>query len=307
MHNDMNESGSGSPTDRLDELLRSASWPDEASDRLDELLRMAEWPEAMAQPQVKVERSWMRFAYAAAVAVLVGLTLWGLSIDRRPLAPTGVRIATPPVTERQTVSGTKSTPRDSRRPAEPPAIGDTPIMLPARSPALAPGELRFRMLLTRSLPTAASETDEAIHRFLAHRIAQPNGDLATLIEPFVRRRTEVERRLLDCFGRLSDAQEVAAIELLSHIGSEASVPLLLRMRSRTSTHEPAIRALLELADARTLSRLLRSEADSALRDDIAEAIRARNDQRTLLFTLATQGEPLCRERGSVRLRSAESF
>ena len=90
-----------------------------------------------------------------------------------------------------------------------------------RSRAMAPGELRLRMLLARGLSPASSESDKLIHQFLARRLAQPDSDLEQLAEPLCDRRNEIERRLLQCFGRLSGEQQSAAIELLGCVGSES--------------------------------------------------------------------------------------
>ena len=45
MKSDSNKRAADGDVDPLDELLRSAQWPDDASDPLDQLLRMAQWPE----------------------------------------------------------------------------------------------------------------------------------------------------------------------------------------------------------------------------------------------------------------------
>ena len=172
---------------------------------------------------------------------------------------------------------------------------------------MAPGELRLQMLLARGLSPASSESDKLIHQFLARRLVQPDSDLEQLAEPLCDRHHEIERRLLQCFGRLSGEQQSAAIELLGCVGSEASVPLLMRLRHKPSTHEPAVRVLIKLADGRTLSRLLRSESDPVLRVEIAAALYTKNDQQTLRFVLASEGDMSCREPGSTRVSSANSL
>ncbi|MFZ5833690.1 MAG: HEAT repeat domain-containing protein [Planctomycetota bacterium] len=314
MQNDTHNSVSGPTSDPLDELLRSALWPEESSDRLDDLLRMAQWPEAAVVPPVRPRKGPGKLIYAAsAAALLVALALCSLLASGGRLSPdvasTIARNGQP------SVSGSVSAPSDLQPAAELPVPAEAVVIRPGAarinppdlSRVIAPGELRVRMLLARSGPPASSGSEALIHRFLAHRVAQPDGNLNELVEPLLDQRSDVERYLLDCFNSLAGEQEAAAIELLGYVGSEASVPLLLRLRKKPSTHRAAVRALVELADARTLSRLVRSEADPGLRNDIAEALRARADQQTLLFTLATEGELSCRESRLGRWLSSESL
>ena len=48
MRNEANRAATGPPTDPLDELLRSAQWPDESADRLDDLLHWPNGPQPMS-------------------------------------------------------------------------------------------------------------------------------------------------------------------------------------------------------------------------------------------------------------------
>jgi hypothetical protein len=169
---------------------------------------------------------------------------------------------------------------------------------PVLSQAVPPGELYLRMLLARTQARSPSEGEELIYRFLAQRIVEPNGDLEELVRPLLTRRMEFEQRLLNRFRAFAvGGRETAAIELLGCIGSQASVPLLVHLSLKSSMHAPAVQALLKIADARTLARLMLREEDPTLRQEIADALRARNDKQTSSFVLATEGEPSCVESG----------
>ncbi len=297
MQSDPDSPEVGPPVDPLDQLLRSAQWPDDASDPLDGLLRMAQWPGPAAVRREGRRRAWAGFAFSAVAVLLVALALWSVRVsgDRSPpdVATTVARDATPQ-------------PPASPKPAIPQGAVAR-INSPDLRQAMVPGELRLRMLLARSKARAWREGDELIDRFLAQRIAEPGGDLQELIQPLLARRAEFEQRVLERFHALAGEQESAAIELLGYVGSRRSVTLLSQLRLRSSIHAPAVRALLKIADPGTLARLARTEEDPALREEITAALRARGDKQKLFFVLGTEGEPSCLESGSDVWRPSESL
>jgi hypothetical protein len=88
MHDDSDFAAADPVADSLDELLRSALWPDDASDPLDRLLRLAQWPEPAAGslPDVRqIARQARRtrtlalaLGGAAAAVLLLAAALWNL-------------------------------------------------------------------------------------------------------------------------------------------------------------------------------------------------------------------------------------
>jgi hypothetical protein len=314
----------GPDADPLDALLRLAQWPDDDPDPLNQLLRVAQWPEPPADPVRDRRYLYARlslvdssdgrrkrtkvFAVAGLTAVAVSLMvllLWSARVARdrsaTHVATTSDHDVAPHVSKLEPGATTADrTFRPTLAQAPSPKAEVERATAPEISPstisrAMAPGELRLRMLLARSRARSSSEADELIHGFLAHRVAEPDGDLEGLIQPLLARRAELEQRLLGQFHRFAGEQQSAAIELLGRLGGRASMPLLLQLRLRPSTHVVAVRALLNIADARTLARLALTEGDLVLRKEITAALRDRGDRQTLSFVLATEGERPCLE------------
>ncbi len=273
--------------DRLDELLRSAQWPDDASDPLDRLLRMAQWPEecsrqtpcaAYVRPPVKRTRRRMILAAVAATtaALFAAVAIWTTRNVGDKSAGVG-----------KTVAG------DVQRPlALPSAANVSPKIVSAPLP---PREVRLRMILEQVCATSAAE-DEAIDRVVDRRVAEPDGDLEELVQPLIAGRVETEQRLLGRFNMFIGDRESAAVELLGCLGSEVSLPLLLHERLKPATHAAAIRALLKLADAETLARLERQEWDAGLREEITAVLQSQVGKQTTASTLIfEEGDQSCIE------------
>jgi hypothetical protein len=163
------------------------------------------------------------------------------------------------------------------------------------------------MLSNRNRVRSVPADGDVIDRLLAQRIADPDGDLQDLSQPLLAERAQCEARLLERFNTFAGAQEAAAIELLSCVGSEASVPLLMQLSHKPATHAPAVRALLKIAGTKTLARLAFNEWNPDLREEITAALRARGDEQTAVFVLATQGEQSCSKPGSASWQHAESL
>ena len=133
---------------------------------------------------------------------------------------------------------------------------------------------------------------------MAGRVAEPGGDLRALTRPLLAQRAEYERRLLECFRNLNVAQQMAALNVLGCIGSEASTPLVLYASLHPSLHQPAIRAMIEIGDAETLARLTPKEADAELQEQMLAALLARGECRAVAAYLdlvtrpGLEGRPL---------------
>jgi len=311
MKNDPDNPAPDRTVDPLDELLQQAQWPNASADPLDQLLRMARWPEPLS-PQVSPRRptkrrmAWALTSAAAAAGLLVAVALWGWrfrgdesSADkpgkvaaRLPLEPPKSNGTTVPSKLRPTEA-----PETSAETERPSIVFAEANHLPT-PPAMLPGGLRLQMLLARNEARWQSKEDELLDRTLAQRVVEPGGDLQQLVQPLLAERAEYERRLLERLNTLAGERRLAAIELLGCLGSEASVAPILQLSLRPATHELAVRALLEIADARTLARLARNELDPDLQEEILEVLHARGDEQTLFFALATLGERSWLESGS---------
>jgi hypothetical protein len=261
----------------LEELLRSAQWPDDAADPLDHLLRMAQWPEPVGNSLPDVRRIVRRkrrkkilAAVAAAAAVLFAAVAFRAARHIGDKSASGAR---PPAAPQARL-----------------AADDQPK---TASQPLPPREVRLRMILEQVQEKTAAD-DEAIDRIIARRIAEPDGDLGELVQPLMSRRAEFEQRLLERFNMFLGEREPAAVELLGCLGSETSLPLLKRERSKSSTHAAAVRALLNLADSESLAQLEREEWDAGLRDEVTAALQARDDKQTTASTVIFEkGDQSC--------------
>jgi hypothetical protein len=265
----------------LDELLRVAHWPDEASDPLDGLLRLAQWPEPGERllPNVRrIDRHRTRMRIVAAIGVAAAVLL------------AAVAIWTAPDSGGKSSDGVPNT-AAVLPPSAAQAIADDPKSV---APSLQPREVRLRAIFEQVRRVSAAE-DESIDRIVAQRVAEPDGDLEELVQPLLPRRADVEQRLLRRFSTFVGPRESAAVELLGRLGSKASLPLLMCERFKPATHAAAIYALLELADARTLARLEDDEWDDDLRQEIADAAQSQESPQRTTSTLFTQGDQSCVE------------
>jgi hypothetical protein len=311
--------------DPLDELLRQAQWPDVAQDPLDDLLRMAQWPEPRAMgnglpalPSLvktpvstvterrtarSLRKVWTLAGLATAAAVLVAVAVWGPRFPGNPSAngPFDQTVVGPTQeASKPVVTTPQSAPQptavsQTHRVSDLPSIvyqDSKPFTIP---PAMQPGGLRLQMLLARSRPRWQSKEDELLDRALAQRTIDPQGNLQQLVQPLLAQRAEYERRLLERINTLTDSEAAAALEFLGCLGSEAAVPTLVCQSHRPSAHKPAVRALVKIANAKTLAWLLSTEPDSGLRQEILAALSAQDDKQTFLFVLTSLGERPCLE------------
>ena len=283
MNNERDAARFGLGDNSLDELLRSAQWPDAASDPLDRLLRLAEWPEPAKLSWKEVLRIGQRrkrkriFAVVGAAAAAVLLAAVAIWTARGLRDKSSSKVA-------ETAAGKAIAPQ-SVSPA-----GDNPKSV---SQPLPPREVRLRVILEQIREKTAAD-DVKLNRIIARRMAEPDGDLEGLVGPLVARRSEFEQRLLERFSTFLGERESAAIELLGYLGSETSLPLLSRERLKPSTHAAAVRALLNLADSETLAQLERQEWDAGLRQEIAAVLQSRDDRQTTASTrIFKKGDQSC--------------
>ncbi len=262
--------------DSLDELLRSAKWPDDASDPLNRLLLMAEWPELVGNPLPDVRRIVRRktrkkilAAVGAAAAVVFAAVAFRVAWHAGDSSAGGTRPPEAPQAELAVDD-----------------LSKTVSQLPSR-------EVRLRMILEQIREKSAAE-DETIDRIVALRIADPDGDLSELVQPLLARRAEFEQRILARFGTFIGERESVAVELLGCLGGETSLPLVLNERLKPSVHAVAVRAALALADSETLAQLERQEWDVNLQQQIKAVLRSRDDKQTTTSTqIFERGDQSC--------------
>ena len=305
MHDDSDFAAADPVADSLDELLRSALWPDDASDPLDRLLRLAQWPEPAAGslPDVRQiarqarRKRTLALGGAAAAVLLLAAALWNLrnpAEDSPPgFAKTVVADALPPPIRRSGTARSGDRAMDGPRSISAAASPAPSVADDEPSQALPFGEVRLRMIRARNGGRATSKEEAAIDSLLARRIVEPDGDLEELAQPFLLRRAEFEQRLLGRFGTFVGEEEPAAIDLLGCLGGEASVPLVMHESLKPATHAAAVRALLRIADTPTLARLVRREWDAELREEILAALRSRDDKQEVVSVLITEGDQSC--------------
>ncbi len=174
-----------------------------------------------------------------------------------------------------------------------PADGNRAVL----SAATARQRLRLEMILAQSEATWQTPEDEVLDRTVAQRMIEPDGNLEQLVQPLLAHRAEYERLLLARFDTFAGRQQLAAVEVLGGIGSEASVPRLVYESLTPAVHLPAVRALLGIADAGTLAWLAHDEPDPGLQEEITTALQSRGDEQTQLLALIPEGVRPCCECG----------
>jgi hypothetical protein len=312
--------------DPLDSLLRMAQWPDDAPDPLDELLRLARWPEPAAesgddwrQQMVRwqsrthagdvhaksprelaatVGRKAVRTAWVIAgslvAVVFAALTLYSIRLVSERLSMDTITKVVPDLTPQASISTSAPHDRDFPLPEVREVLPDAALF---QDTSITREELYQRMQRARYQLRTRLEDQNPVDQILTLRIAEPDGDLQELVQPLLDHRAEHERRLLERFSSFSGGRASAAMEVLSCIGSDASLPLLMQLSRQPATHVAAVRALLKLAEPRMLVRLAQNEPDYALREEIVAALRTRGDEQRLVFILAEQGEYSCLKPG----------
>jgi hypothetical protein len=279
------------PSDRLDDLLRMARWPEPAVDPLDRWLAKARWPEP-AEELARCRAPWDQTLLLArkhrrrllaftglAASLLAAVAFWGWQVARHttsPVVAAKIAAGVPAAKDlpRATIPG-KATGRIGG-PASP-AHAAAGISRPA-----TPAEIRlFYRRLARQKARARFDSGTFLEAVVARRVAEPATDLQELTRPLQAERAGCEQRLLQCFRGLTLEQQAAAIDVLGCIGSEASTPLLLRASLQAALHGPAIRAIGKIGDAETIARLVPKEADAELQEEMLAALLGRGEPRAV--------------------------
>ena len=145
MQNEFDRSEFDPAADPLDELLRSAQWPDDGTDPLDRLLRMAAWPEPAAGPlrHGLKKRSWVWAigSIAAAAVFVISLTAWSMRGSGRSssegVATTVGRDAIPRPAASDDVAADRDSPPTHEQKTSPKTEGSRETVLAINSPVLS--------------------------------------------------------------------------------------------------------------------------------------------------------------------------
>jgi len=176
--------------------------------------------------------------------------------------------------------------QDATGPLQPAAV---PLRVTGQAPTAYEASL-FRRLTAAKSPTPRAAED-VLARALAERVKNPAGDLDSLGRPLLARRHAHERELLRRLARCDEKGRIAAIDLLSRVGTPVSVPWLVQLSQYPPTHEAATRALGRLADPRMVSQLIRRETSPNLRRELLGCLLLRRDFDSLCVYLSFVGMP----------------
>jgi hypothetical protein len=284
-----------------------ARWPAPVVQPTGQWLQKVRLPERRQPKRISLRSSRARrivgalIGVAAAAGVLVAVAVWSVQFRAAPSAA-GFSSGVAAGVTREPIQPDQPAVRPEARQMEASEIfaeiaavptvlsGGDGSVLTATSPSQ---RLRLQMILARTQATWQSKEDEFLDRMLAERTIEPSGDLQQWAEPLMAERAEFERLLLDRFDIFTGEQQTAAIELLGCIGGEASVPRLLYCSHKPAAHAPAIRALLRIADTRTLAWLAGDELDPGLQEEIMAALSSGAEEQSPVFALSNEGVGPC--------------
>ena len=105
---------------------------------------------------------------------------------------------------------------------------------------------------------------------------------------FARRQLEIY--LTDAIECLPKQQATSAFRILCRVGSESSLPVILKYRNIDSTQADAARAISRLGDARLLIRLVLETSDSNIQSQLMAGLLCGNDTDSLDLFLELTAE-----------------
>lgn len=284
--------------DPLDEVLRTARWPEPQPNQLRRL--QVRWSGLWLARVRRRRAASVLCLVAAAAGLLIAVCVW---MDRAgaPWKPREIAPAVPQTEPREgpprQVAETPDNavdppgPPDDETKTRKPEPAPDPSKAVARSRPATPYEkLAFRMLTRRRPPTREQPDRELLQAAMERRVTEPNADLDELAEPLLAARRANELALIAWVQQTRGARQVAAIDLLGRIGTRQSVPLLAGLAALPETHAAAVRGLARLADAGTIALLAGEEVDPDLQEELFAALLGRGDARAVAAYLEFVGE-----------------
>lgn len=287
------------PRDLLDSLLREADWPGPDPQSLARLQK--HWrvlsPSRPRTPHLSFRRG---MALAAALAgVAAGALLWHMSqpddepqlaapvpfperelspVEQAPPVPSGPFTREVETSEGPTTD-TPESPRHIDEPVEPTRVAT------AREPT-AYESLLFLAEQRRTSAARQEQIDQWATAAIEKLVANPAADFRTVGTPPGMARPAIEARMLALAQRLQGEERVAAIRLLAIVGTQRSVPILLKWSAHPATRDAAIRSLATLADSALLGKLVAAEQNLALRQELLASLLKRGDATSVAIFLS---------------------
>jgi HEAT repeat protein len=121
----------------------------------------------------------------------------------------------------------------------------------------------------------------AVQAAVDHLVADPKADPAPVAATLRSAPFDNESRLVSILTGGAPAQQLAAVRLLSEIGSSAAVPSLLQASGDPKLRTAAARAVARLADTPTINEIVRQQTDIELQRTLLAGLLARGDTAAL--------------------------
>jgi hypothetical protein len=298
--------------------------PHTSSHPLDELLRGARWPTATSQQLHRLRKNWLyrsrvprlvRLALAAAAIVAAtGLAIWQYRWSSDESVPEDGPVFR--VAEKRSAVETSTARTNTAEGALVPSGSDLALPQQGDVPPLATieAENTLEYLLIQSAERRRS--DSQTHRAAADlqdRIDKAVTSLAlrqqTLDELQVDLTTQAadcEQHLVGLIQQSTGAKRRAAIQLLSAIGTQRSLPTLMALAQSAELRKDAIPGIARLASPQLLARLAMMETDVAMQRQLMAALLERNTRESVDLFLNLTADPRTAEQAFAVLPSVNA-
>jgi hypothetical protein len=291
------------------EIAENASmWHDEnppEPDPLDALLAQADWPSPAPDSVARLRARWRnirarrRFVslLAAAAALLIGGSLWFV-LTGQPveIAEDANRAARERADDDERIADVE---RAATLPAESPAEAPREAIAQAPPAPSRPANRYERLVLAAAVRERqgppASDVLQAqsarLEQTLERLTGDPTADVALNAATLIMERERYEQLLLARLQTGESEHRAAAMELLPHLASWRSVPLLRDQVRAGQTSAVAKLALARLGTPAEAAWLVQNEADRRLRVELLAALAERGDRPAVERFLQFVREP----------------
>jgi HEAT repeat protein len=185
--------------------------------------------------------------------------------------------------EIQTVEIAISEAPEPSHPIDPPI--ESSRLATARQPN-AYESLVFLAAQRRKPAASPKQIDRWTAEAIARLIADPATDPVTVAAPLMMERPSAEARLIALARQSHGEEQFAAIRLLARVGTQRSVPILVKLSELPATHAAAIHSLAVLADPAALGNFIAAEQNPALRQELLAALLQRGDAPSMAVWLS---------------------
>jgi hypothetical protein len=125
------------------------------------------------------------------------------------------------------------------------------------------------------------ENEPSVEAPIETFVADPHADVATFVASLDVDHATCERKLLELIDDVPAQQQLRIIRVLEHVGSSASIPLLMELSRFEETQGDAVRALTVIADVETLAGLARGESNVESRQQFLAELLSRQHEEAL--------------------------